>query len=225
MGFQYQAPADRQIYGFHFRVPAPKDMGLEIVVPGGDAVFVRRHPDSEIVDGQMPKRQALLGRFGLSTPWPTPEEEETKYWGVARSENVVGNKLFGKLWERGQHCIVPIESFNKTASNGRWPVKMQVSAVKDAMLCAAGLYSEVQLRNGNTLFRFVMLTVDADGYTTMHKFNRDDGENRMPLLLPKSKYDAWLDVPTERSMDFIEKCPTVDLRMVSISKARATQRL
>jgi putative SOS response-associated peptidase YedK len=47
----------------------------------------------------------------------------------------------------------------------------------------------------------------------------------MPLLLPKSKYDAWLDVPTERSMDFIEKCPTVDLRAVSIAKARATQRL
>jgi putative SOS response-associated peptidase YedK len=102
---------------------------------------------------------------------------------------------------------------------------MRVSAVKDAMLCAAGLYSEMQLRNGNTLFRFVMLTVDADGYTTMQKFNRDDGENRMPLLLPKSKYDAWLDVPTERSMDFIEKCPTVDLRLVSITKPKATQQL
>ena len=117
MGFQYQAPADRQVYGFQFRVPAPKDMGSEIVVPGCDAVFVRRHPDSEIVDGQLPKRQALLGRFGISTPWPTPEDEETKYWGIARSENVVGSKLFGKLWESGQHCIVPIESFNKTASN------------------------------------------------------------------------------------------------------------
>jgi putative SOS response-associated peptidase YedK len=102
---------------------------------------------------------------------------------------------------------------------------MRISAVKDTMLCAAGLYSAVQLRNGNSLFRFVLLTIDADGYTTMHKFNRDDGENRMPLLLPKSKYDAWLDVPTELSMDFIEKCPTVDLRMVSIAKARATQRL
>jgi putative SOS response-associated peptidase YedK len=225
MGFQYQAPADRQIYGFHFRVPAPKDMGSEIVVPGGDAVFVRRHPDSEIVDGQLPKRQALLGRFGISTPWPTPEEEETKYWGVARSKNVVGNKLFGKLWENGQHCIVPVESFNKTASNGRWPVKMRISAVKDSILGAAGFYSEVQLRNGKTLYRFVMLTIDSDGYTTMLRFNRDDGENRMPLLLPKSKYDAWLDVPTERSLDFIEKCPTVDLRAVSIAKARATQRL
>jgi putative SOS response-associated peptidase YedK len=225
MGFQYQAPTDREMYSWHYRVPAPKDMGSEIVVPGGNAVFIRRHPEFEIVDGQMPKRQALLGRFGISTPWPTPEEEESKYWGVARSENVVGNKVFGKLWESGQHCIVPVESFNKTASNGRWPVRMRVSAVKDAMLCAAGLYSKLQLRNGNTLFRVVMLTVDAVGYTTMQKFNRDDVENRMPLLLPKSKYDAWLDMPTERSMDFIEKCPTVDLRMIPITKPKGIQQL
>jgi putative SOS response-associated peptidase YedK len=224
MGFQYQAPADRQMYGFHYRVPAPKDMGSEIVVPGSDAVFIRRHPDSEIVDGQLPKRQALIGRFGLS-PWATPEGEETKYVGIARTDNVVGNKIFGKHWENGHHCIVPVESFNKTDSNGKWSVKMQISAVKDAILGAAGFYSEVQLRNGDTLFRFVMLTIDAADYTTMHKFNRDDGENRMPLLLPKSKYDAWLDVPTERSMDFIEKCPTVDLRMIPITKPKATQRL
>ncbi|PKO62617.1 MAG: hypothetical protein CVU24_03300 [Betaproteobacteria bacterium HGW-Betaproteobacteria-18] len=90
---------------------------------------------------------------------------------------------------------------------------------------AAGLYSEVQLRNGNTLYRFVMLTIDADGYTTMRRFNSVDFDNRMPLLLPKSKYDAWLDMPTERSMNFIEKCPVVDLGMKSSSKSRATQRL
>jgi putative SOS response-associated peptidase YedK len=226
MGFQYQAPADRQIYGFHFRVPAPKDMGSEIVVPGGDAVFVRRHLDSEIVDGQLPKRQALLGRFGISTPWPTREDEETKYWGIARTDNLVSNKLFGKLWESGQHCIVPIESFNKTDRHGKWPVKMRFSAAgKDAILGAAGFYSEVKLRNGKTLYRFVMLTIDADGYTVMRQFKTDKGENRMPLLLPKSKYDAWLDVPTERSIDFIEKCPTVDLRMVSISELRAAAAL
>lgn len=213
------------MYSWHFGVLPPKDLGFKTVEPGGDAVFVRRHPDAETVDGQMPKRQALLGRFGISTPWATPEDEDTKYWGVARTDNVAGNKIFGKLWESERHCIVPIDSFSKTDSNGRWPQRMRISAVKDEMLGAAGLFSEVKLKNGNTLYRFVMLTIDAHGYTAMRRFKSDEFDNRMPLLLPRGKYDAWLAVPAEHSMGFIEKCPVVGLQVVPIVKAKPTQRL
>jgi|GEM_PF-6670985 len=152
MGFQYQAPTNREMYSWHFRVPAPKNIGSEIVEPGSNAVFIRRHYDSEHGDTQMPKRQALLGRFGLTTPhWATPEGEEIKYSALARTDKVAGNKIFGKLWESGQHCIVPIESFNKTYSKSKWPEKTRISGAKNEMLGAPPRHNSCRLNRTKNL--------------------------------------------------------------------------
>jgi putative SOS response-associated peptidase YedK len=229
MRFQYQAPADRESYRSDFKVQPPKTLGAEKVMEGDTAVFIRRHPDADPADEQMPKRQALLGRFGLAVPWAPYDGGETKYIGFARTDNLIGNKLFGKLWKTGQHCIIPIQWLRKRG--GKWnsqlgePEETRMLGAAGRSLGAAGIYSEVTLGNGKNLYRFVMLSIDADSYPVLQRFSNGERENRMPLLLPRNKFDAWLDLPTERSLNFIDNCPIVDLRLASTVKARATQRL
>ena len=61
------------------------------------------------------------------------------------------------------------------------------------------------------MLSFTMLTINADSHPVMCNYHRPDDEKRMIVLLREDDFDAWLDAPAGRSMDFMRPCPPEDL--------------
>ena len=205
-------PIDENDYWF-FKTDMPTGMEVKAVTPGKKNVFIRRHPDSEYSEGSPPKREALIGIFGLD-PWVTNEGSETKYFPNARTDKVAGSKIFGEIWELGQHCIIPMRSFPKSREVRlcKWREKLRITSENDDPFGVAGLWSAWQHRTlGHMIYRYVMLTISGESSLVIRSCRDGENETRMPLILPRSKYDAWLDVPPEKSLNFIDKCPTFPL--------------
>ena len=227
MTLEYQ-PLQAEDDFWFFNSSMPKGMEVKAVTPGKKNVFIRRHPDSEYSEESQLKREALIGIFGLD-PWVTNEGNETKYFPNARTDKVAGSKIFGEIWELGQHCIIPMRSFPKTREvrfGGKWPEKVRITNEADEPFGVAGLWSAWQHpTRGHTVYRYVMLTISGESSLVIRSCRVGEYETRMPLILPRGKYDAWLDVPPEKSLNFIDKCPTFALRADPPSANARTQQL
>lgn len=66
-----------------------------------------------------------------------------------------------------------------------------------------------------------MLTINADTHQVMANYHRPDDEKRMIVVLREEDFDAWLDAPPERSMDFMRQCPPEHLVAVGEPKQNA----
>lgn len=51
--------------------------------------------------------------------------------------------------------------------------------------------------DGDELFSFAMLTVNADDHPSYRRFHRPGEEKRMPILLAPQDCDAWLTCPVQ----------------------------
>ena len=71
------------------------------------------------------------------------------------------------------------------------------------------------------MLSFTMLTINADTHPLMCNHHWPDDEKRMIVLLREDDFDAWLDAPTEGSMDFMRQCPPDDLIAVGALKESA----
>lgn len=69
----------------------------------------------------------------------------------------------------------------------------------------------VLMGGGEDVHSFTMLTINADTHTVMRQFHRPGDEKRRIVILREEDFDAWLDAPAERSMEFMRQCPPEDL--------------
>lgn len=214
MSFQYQAPVDRSLFSFHFATNPPVQMGKVTVKPGENGVFICRDPKADPGAAPCSRRQALLGRCGLVTPWPqlVDTEAEYQYLCTAKVETAANCKGFNKVWASGRHCIVPVQSFQKSSHTKRWPEHFRISSRSDEPLGVAGLWTLCKLKPGIDLYSFALLTTSADSDPILRHLNYPGQPPRMPLIVHKSQYDAWLDVSPENSMELIHKLHKVSLR-------------
>lgn len=77
----------------------------------------------------------------------------------------------------------------------------------DAPMGIAGLWTSNRKATGQEVLSFTMLTVNADNHELFKNFHKPDDEKRMVVILHESDYDAWLDAPAARSMDFMRQYP------------------
>lgn len=56
-----------------------------------------------------------------------------------------------------------------------------------------------------------MLTINSDTHPVTCNYHRPGDEKRMIVILGEEDYDAWLDAPAARLMDFMRQCPPEDL--------------
>lgn len=222
MSFQYQAPTDRELFFWQYRAIAPEDMGEPNVQSGGQATFICRAPKTNVeADPEAdpsPTRLTRLGRYGFVTPWAQDVDADPEYLCTAKIETVTDNKAFGKVWASGRHCIVPVQSIQKTRQTQRWSEAVRITGPTDEALGAAGLWTMFKPRSGAIVYSFAILTISAESDPVMRNFKYEDQQPRMPLFLHRSNYDAWLDVPPEKSMAFIDRCYKVALRAESPKK-------
>lgn len=58
---------------------------------------------------------------------------------------------------------------------------------------------------------FAMPTINADTHPVMRNYHRPDDEKRRIVILREDDFGAWLEAPSERSMEFMRQCAPEDL--------------
>jgi len=125
------------------------------------------------------------GIWGLHPPqfaWGTKEQKDfyKKYATFnARTEGLRESRLYGKVWERGQRCVIPLTSFFEWIEvEGK---KRQVEIIPNEMVAVAGIYSGTLLR-GN-IPSYSMITCEPN------KFMKEI-HDRMPVII--DDFEKWL---------------------------------
>lgn len=221
MSFQYQAPVDRELFNWQFTATPPEDMGQPSVVPGDKAIFICREMEADPEADPRSTRQALLGRYGLVMPWAQVADTDDICACIAKVETAANGRAFRRVWDSGNHCIVPVQYFERSRRNHLWTEKVRISSRDDESLGVAGLWSLTESRMGVAIYSFALLTTSAESDPILRHFKYQDQQPRMPLFVPRSQYDAWLDTPPSKSMALISKFRTVALKATS-TKAKST---
>jgi len=171
--------------------------GIE-VWPLGMAPFIRLAEDGS------GNRVAEDGLFGL-LPHFAAELAPGRRSYNARSETVAVKPTFKQAWSNGWRCIIPAESFFEpnweTGKAERWLIQ-QPGAFPMGI---AGIYRKWRDPNGQELFTFAMLTVNADGHPVMSRFHRPEDEKRMVVILDPKDYGAWLACPVAEAPAFFKQ--------------------
>lgn len=217
----YKAPPTPEIYRGTFGVEPPVILGKHDVWPGYAAGFIRRHENADVGDEAVPTREALTGLFGMIPRWA----KDTKYRYPtynARSETVDQKPSFRDAWRKGQHCIIPAMGFFEPDWRSGKAVPTLIERADGQPMGIAGLWEHWTSPEGDIVYSFTMLTINATKHALMSNFHKPDDEKRMVVILPEDHYDDWLKVRPEQSMGFMQPYPA---EMMSAHATVAHQQL
>lgn len=195
----YLAPPLASIYRETFRAEPPSGPGAHHVWPGYQAGFIRR--------GAEGVRTAQLGRFGMVAPWVKDIKKQVRSTYNARTETVAEKPSFRNAWNKGQHCIVPVMSFFEPDWRTGKSVPSRIARSDGVPMGIAGLWDRWTSPEGELIFSFTMLTINATNHPVMKQFHRPEDEKRMVVILPDDQYDAWLEARPSESMEFMQAYP------------------
>jgi putative SOS response-associated peptidase YedK len=205
----YLAPPSPDIFRQHFGVEPPPALGVHHVWHSKQAVFIRQHEHADVGDQAVPKREALLGTFGLIAPWNKNLKLSQVTAGTynARSETVAEKPSYRNAWRRSQHCIVPAESIIEPDWRSGKHVPARIWLADKKPMGIAGLWERWTSPGGETILSFNMLTLNADDHPFYQQFHKPGEEKRMVVVLPEERFDDWLQARPQDSMDFIRQYP------------------
>lgn len=205
----YFTPSSPESYRTDFGVEPPPVLGVHHVWHSKPAVFVRRHEHADVGDDAVPKREALLGTFGLIPHWnKEPKLNKVTAWTYnARSETVSVKPSFKNAWRNAQHCILPAESIIEPDWRTKKHIPARIWLKGKRPMGIAGLWERWKSPTGEDILSFNMLTLNADDHSFYSQFHKEEDEKRMVVILPEDRYDDWLSASAKDSMDFIRQYP------------------
>ena len=172
--------------------------------------FIRRPALADVGDDAVPKREALLGLFGLVPHWAKEATYGRRTYN-ARSETVQEKPTFRDAWRKGQHCIIPAEAIYEPDWRSGKAKATRIQRADGKPMGIAGLWDDCTLSSGEKIYSFTMLTLNADDHTFMQNFHKTEDEKRMVTILPEESYDAWLQAKPNNRMGFIKQYPSEKL--------------
>jgi putative SOS response-associated peptidase YedK len=181
-----------------FGVERDRDEPPVDVFPLGLAPFIRLAPDAS------GGRIAQDGVFGL-LPYFATELAFGRRTYNARSETVARLPSFKDAWARGQRCVIPAEAVYEPNWETGKTVRWRIGLPGDVPMGIAGIYQQWRHPNGQTMFTFAMLTVNADNHPVMKRFHRPGDEKRMVVILDPNDYDAWLTASTDDAAGYFRQ--------------------
>jgi putative SOS response-associated peptidase YedK len=208
----YQAIKERERCYREFGVYPPDEDGKFDVWPGYMASAIRRPQHCDVGDDAVPPRESFAGRFGLIPQWATDPKAVRNTFN-ARSETVAVKPSFREAWKRGQRCIIPVDAFFEPDWRSGNAISTRISGAEGQALGIAGLWSWWKPASGDVIDSFAMLTINADGHALMENFHKPTDEKRMVVILPPERYQDWLEVPVEQTMEFMRAYPAGLLQM------------
>jgi putative SOS response-associated peptidase YedK len=170
---------------------------------------VRRHdePDDE------PTRRVRLMRWGLIPPWAKagadggPESKGPQLIN-ARADKVTTSPAF-RTSAKSKRCLVPMDGYyewrTNPAADGKKARKtpFYLHRADGEMLFAAGLWSVWKpAKDASPLLSCTIITTDAVGAL-------GEIHDRMPLIVPESDWDRWLDPDAPADLELLASPPDV----------------
>jgi putative SOS response-associated peptidase YedK len=152
-------------------------------------------------------------RWGLVPFWA--KEESIGYKMInARSETLAEKPAFKRLLAR-RRCLIPADSFYewKKGSGAGKKQPWRFLLKSRASFAFGGLWDRWNKPDGSSLESFTIITTAAnDLVKTCHE--------RMPLILPDSAYETWLDLETsqiERVQPLLQPYPADQMTAYPVS--------
>lgn len=139
-------------------------------------------------------RQLRVASWGLIPSWAKDRKTQGRMFN-ARVETVASTSAFRRAYAK-RRCLVPADGWYEWQANdggGKQPVFM--TPEDGHVLAFAGLY-EFWGENGQTITSCTILTAPSSGALT-------EVHNRMPLLLPRSSWQRWLDPGVDDPSDLL----------------------
>lgn len=202
----YQAIKERERFSRHFSVEPSADLGKHDLWPGYVGSFIRRHPHADLGDEAVPEREAINGLFGLVPHW-SQDTKITRYTYNARSETIASKPSFREAWKHGHHCIIPADAFFEPDWRSGKAVPTRIAQTDGEPMGIAGLWSSWKSPKGELVYRYTMLTINADAHPLMRVFHKPTDEKRMVVVLPPDSYGQWLKAAPQQSMEFVRQYP------------------
>lgn len=193
-GLRYQQPGAGEYGG---DIPRPRGPRYNIA-PTDPVPIVRMRPPRE----EEPERRVVSeARWGLVPSWAKDLKVGSRMFN-ARAESLLDKPAFRRAFDR-RRCLVPASGYFewrkleqpgeasagrvKSAKAGKVPKQPFYIAPADGSVMAfAGLWEFWKSPDGEPVVSTSIITVDAIGpLEPIH--------DRMPLILPASEWDEWLD--------------------------------
>lgn len=179
------------------------------VFPNDPAPIIRRAVDSS---GAGIDRECLPARFGLVPFW-AKDDQVTKLGRMAynaRTETVSSKPMFRQAWRRAQFCLIPAHWFYEPNWESGRAVRWRIEMASRDPFAIGGLW-EHHGEGDKAFASFTMLTINADQHPLMNQFHRPGDEKRMPVIVPASHWQAWLDTRTEDAPAFFAPFPAEEM--------------
>jgi putative SOS response-associated peptidase YedK len=183
------------------------------VAPTNDVLVVVEHGAERILE-QL--------RWGLVPFWAKDPKIGSKMIN-ARSETLATKGAYKRAFQK-QRCIIPADSFYEwlpVPGEAKKKQPIHIRPVDDQLLAFAGLWDTWRSPDGSTVMRSctIITTAANERVAKVH--------DRMPVILPPSAWDQWLD-PTQHDLDDLSKllvpAPPELLRFEPVSTAVNTPR-
>jgi putative SOS response-associated peptidase YedK len=130
---------------------------------------------------------------------------------VARSETASTSQNFRDAWLNGQRCIVPVQAFYEDDWRSGKAVATRISRVDGQPMAVAGLWACWTSPEGEPLFSYAMLRVNANSHALMRRYQPAGNDKHMPVILGDGVLDAWLNARVEKAKEFMRPYPAQSL--------------
>jgi putative SOS response-associated peptidase YedK len=173
---------------------------------GGSEPYVPRYngaptQNMAVITASEPHRLQYF-RWGLVPYWSKEVSRSTPVIN-ARAESLDEKPIFRQPFKK-RRCLVPADGFYEWVHTGKkQPFRFQMK--DNSPFAMAGIWEQWSHEPGKTLYSFAIIT------TSPNKL-MEPIHNRMPVILPKDDYDAWLNSSDENELQEMLK-PYPDSRM------------
>ena len=160
------------------------------IAPTNEIYIIRDNQQGRILDS---------ASWGLIAPWhknSTEARNSQSHAINARSESIHEKPTFRQAF-RTTRCLIPATGYYEWATSlGKYPPKQPFyisSANENTSLSIAGIWSAWKNESGAEIHSAAIITREAVGeLATIH--------SRMPVFMPKDRWDTWLD-PKNREIE------------------------
>jgi putative SOS response-associated peptidase YedK len=153
------------------------------------------------------ERTCVVGVYGLLPEW-APNLVYGRSTYNCRAESMRTKPSFKDAWFGGYRCIIPTELMYEVCWESGDPVRWAIKRDNSDPMGVAGLWGVWHdKRTGAEVLSFTMITINGDGHAVYGRMHEPGDEKRMPVILHREDYDAWLTCPLDDASKFLQRYP------------------
>ncbi len=201
--FTQTAPSDVIAKQFQLQDP-PLFTTRYNIAPSQSVAAIRINPDSST-------RACVMLRWGLIPSWAKDPKIGTQCIN-AKAETVAEKPAFRAAFKK-RRCLVIADGFYEWQRQGTRKQPMWIGLKTKKPFAFAGLWEHWQPIEGAALETCTIITTEANDFMQLI-------HTRMPVILPPSSYDHWLDpgfADVAALNSFLRPCPSEDLMAYPVS--------